>query len=146
MEIDNYDAVGLAAPQIGIDLKIACVQVTPSQVRQQDYENIKKFGIEAVTKTVLINPTYKVIDDEKILMKEGCLSVHVCEALVPRFKEIIVNFFDKNGNQKSWQAKNWTGRILQHEISHLNGKLFVDEMVPNTLMFYYYLCQNAQYG
>lgn len=144
--IDNYDAVGLAAPQVGIDLKIACVQVTATQLQSHAYENIKEFGMEPVPKTVLINPTLEVINNEKILMNEGCLSVHACEALVPRYKEIKAKFLDKNGEENVWHAKDWTARILQHEISHLNGKLFVDEMMPNTLKFHYWLCQNAQYG
>ena len=45
-----------------------------------------------------------------------------------------------------WHVKNYTARIVQHEIAHLNGKLFVDEMVPNTIKFYFWLCDNAKYG
>ena len=104
-----------------------------------------EFGMEPVPKRILINPNYEVVNKEEIVMNEGCLSVHACEAKVPRYKEIIAKFLNENGEEITWHAKDWTARIIQHEISHLNGKLFVDEMVPNTLKFYYWLCSDRNY-
>ena len=144
--IDKYDAIGLSAPQIGIDLKITCVQMTKKQINSWDEETIKTRQMEPIKKRILINPSYKVTNEDLIIDREGCCSMHGFSAVVPRHKEITVKFLSEDGEIIVWRAKNWTARILQHEIEHLDGKLFIDKMATDTLMFNYWKSVNNRSG
>ena len=81
--------------------------------------------MEPISKRILINPSFKVSDDTMIKEREGCCSMHGFSAIVPRSKEIVVSFLSEDGKQIVWRAKDWTARILQHEIEHLEGKVFI---------------------
>jgi peptide deformylase len=63
---------------------------------------------------------------------EGCLSVSGFSALVPRARSVRVTCLDERGREKVIQATGWYARILQHEIDHLNGMLYIDHMAPRT--------------
>ena len=104
-----HNGIGLAAPQIGI----------PKRVIIADDGN----GLIEV-----INP--KILKcDGKIVGKEGCLSVPDRIGQVKRFISVTVNGFDINGNPITIKADNLLARILQHEIDHLNGILFVEKAI-----------------
>ncbi|MGB9848155.1 MAG: peptide deformylase [Minisyncoccia bacterium] len=102
------DGVGLAANQIGVDLQIAIVE----------YQN-KSY--------TLINPKIIKLSKKMELGEEGCLSVPGCIGVVPRAKKIVVETFDKDGKKIKIKEKDMLARIIQHEIDHLNGILFVDK-------------------
>jgi len=110
-----YDApgVGLAANQIGVLKQIIVVDVSKS-------EEEKKF-------ITLINPVISE-GEGSITGEEGCLSVIDYEAMVKRFQKIHVTAQDFDGNPITFDAEDRFARIIQHEVDHLHGKLFIDRL------------------
>jgi peptide deformylase len=105
--------VGLAAPQVGVSLQLAVVDVEGDG--QQTY--------------VLINP--KITASEgRCRYKEGCLSVPGVYEQVERAERVTLQALDRHGNPYEVQAEGLLGECFQHEIDHLNGKLFVDYLSP----------------
>ena len=143
--INRYNAVGVAAPQIGVPLKITCVQLTEKQHKEYGFF-ARLTKAEPIPKQILINPTYKPLTNETMTFNEGCLSMLGFSAMVPRFKEIEVEYTKEDGELSIWRAKNYTARILQHEIDHLEGKLFVEKMKPESLAFGYWEMVNQLEG
>jgi peptide deformylase len=110
-----YDApgVGLAAPQIGVSLQLAVVDVIGDKTQQY----------------VLINP--KVVTAEgKSMYQEGCLSVPGVYDTVERATHVTVQALDRHGKPFEVSADGLLGECFQHEIDHLNGKLFIDLLSP----------------
>jgi peptide deformylase len=102
--------VGLAAPQVGISLRICVIDVRP------DGKN---------SPLVMINP--EIIEGEnKILAEEGCLSFPGMYEKVKRFDKITAEFTDLEGGRTKIKAGGFLAKAVQHEIDHLNGKLFID--------------------
>jgi len=105
--------VGLAANQVGILKQIVTINY-------ENKENNKK------AKYVLFNPSITKYSDETVVMEEGCLSLPEQYADVERPKEIVVEYVDENKKTIKKEIDGYEARILQHEIDHLSGKLFVD--------------------
>jgi len=122
---------GLAAPQIGISKKIL-VFATPSDPA------LKKFRpdwTDSMPKTIWINPSYVGVEEEGFREDyEACFSVGQIAALVPRYKKIQYEACDIHGNVCSGLAEGFLARIIQHEIDHLEGILFIDKAVPGSSM------------
>lgn len=78
--------------------------------------------------TVLINPEITKKEGEPVLDHEGCLSVRDLYGLVPRYPRIRVRALDQNGNDVRIKADGFVARVLQHEIDHTNGILFIDHI------------------
>ena len=116
--------VGLAAPQIGIPLRLFVVE--DQSEGDEDRER------ESVPLHVFINPTLEVIGDEAVGFYEGCLSVEGMAAVVSRWREVKVTGLDRTGQPIEVQWKGWPARILQHEFDHLEGVLYIDRMVTQT--------------
>jgi len=117
----GQDAVGLAAPQIGESLRLAVIGFEPTK------EQLKKNpDLEAVPKTVLINPKLNFLSKETNVEKEGCLSVSRGTVIVPRHTKIHVEFLDEKGKKIKLKARGYLARVIQHEIDHLEGKLITD--------------------
>lgn len=114
------NCAGLAAPQIGYG-KRAIVYHVP-----EGFKSFRKEVLDAIPPTVLINPEYQPIGDEKVIDWEGCFSVKGTMAEVPRYREISYQGYDPSGNRVEGTAKGFLARLLQHEIGHLNGELFTD--------------------
>ena len=81
---------------------------------------------------VLINPSITVIGSESAEFFEGCLSVAGFTAIVPRASEVRVDCLNEQAEPVVIDAKGWYARILQHEIDHLNGALYIDRMYPRS--------------
>lgn len=112
-----YDApgIGLAAPQVGKSIKLIVVDTST------DPENKSSMA--------LVNP--KIIEHEGSQVdEEGCLSVRELTSKVTRYKEIRVAYSDPQGNSMELTAENRFAVVLQHEIDHLNGILFIDHLSP----------------
>lgn len=105
--------VGLAANQIGILKKIVTVRI-------QDEE--KKID----NTYVLFNPKIKSYSKEKIIMEEGCLSLPKQYADIERPKSITVEYVNEKNEIIKEKKNGFEARVLQHEIDHLEGKLFID--------------------
>jgi peptide deformylase len=120
--------VGLAAPQVGLSLQLAVVEDRAEILRDLPPEQLAERERRPVPFHVLINPVIRSQADEAVDFFEGCLSVADFIALVPRAKSVKVEFLDERAEPRVVEAAGWYARILQHEIDHLNGGLYLDRM------------------
>ncbi|TFH10168.1 MAG: peptide deformylase [Candidatus Thorarchaeota archaeon] len=109
--------IGLAAPQVGISKRIIVVDVSGPYIKDQ----------------FLINPEIEQQSGEQS-RKEGCLTFPDLFLEVTRAKNVIVKYQDVKGNPNIMTADKLNAVVLQHEIDHLNGKLFIDYVKPMTLL------------
>ena len=105
--------VGLAANQIGILKQIVTIFFVDQKTKKE-------------TQYILYNPNIVSYSQEKIVMEEGCLSLPEQFAEIERPQNIVVEYLDENNKQIKKEVSGVESRILQHEIDHLSGKLFVD--------------------
>lgn len=124
-----YDApgVGLAAPQVGLPLQLAVLEDRAEVLQTLPSELLQERERRPVPFQVIINPTLSV-EGETIEFFEGCLSVAGFSALVPRASRVRVDCLNEHGQRISIHATGWHARILQHEIDHLHGILYIDRM------------------
>ncbi len=121
--------VGLAAPQVGLSLQMAVIEDRKEYYKEVSAEQLKLRERRPVPFHVLINPRIQSAKDDQIVeFFEGCLSLPGFFALVPRSRSVRVECLDHRGNCKSIEASGWYARILQHEIDHLHGNLYIDRM------------------
>lgn len=122
--LDEVPGVALAAPQIGILKQII---VTGYKPKKED-----DIGVPEMT---LINPKITEISSDIEELEEGCLSVMEPEmrGQVSRAKKVKIKALNEKGKEIEVKAEGFLARILQHEIDHLNGKLFLDRVDPTTL-------------
>lgn len=126
--------VGLAAPQIGIPLQIAVVEDRAEYHKKLSPAQLLERKRKPIPFHVLINPRIVARDATVDEFFEGCLSVTGFAAIVPRARAVSVEYIDEHAESKSVEAAGWYARILQHEIDHLNGMLYVDRMRNRTFM------------
>ncbi|KVI06029.1 Formylmethionine deformylase [Cynara cardunculus var. scolymus] len=119
--------VGLAAPQIGIPLKIIVLEDTKEYIAHVPEEENKAQDRRPFDLLVILNPKLKKKGNKSALFFEGCL-----RAMVERFLEVEVRGLDRDGKPLKVDACGWQARILQHECDHLDGTLYVDKMVKRT--------------
>ena len=105
--------VGLAANQVGILKQIITINF-------EDKENNQKSNY------ILFNPSIIKYSKETVIMEEGCLSLPEQYADIERPKDIVIEYIDENKKIVKKEVEGYEARILQHEIDHLSGKLFVD--------------------
>ncbi|HVW06226.1 MAG TPA: peptide deformylase [Vicinamibacterales bacterium] len=105
--------IGLAAPQIGVPLRVAVIDLTGG-----------KKGGELLT---LVNP--EIVEREGMQLEdEGCLSLPGFTATVPRPTRVVVRAYDRRGTPQTIDGADLLARALQHELDHLDGKLFLDRI------------------
>ena len=109
------NGAGLAAPQIGVDLRLVIFGYT---------KNVRYPEAPPVPPTVLINPVIEVLDGGQTEGWEGCLSVPGLRGVVPRFSNIRYTGFDPYGDPIDRTASGFHARVVQHEVDHLLGKLY----------------------
>ncbi len=126
--------VGLAAPQIGLGVRLAIIEDREQYHSSWSAEQLRARERVPVAFHVLINPELEVVENSEVEFFEGCLSVDGYTAEVPRYRHVRVRYLDDHGEAKSIEATGWYARILQHEIDHLNGMLYIDRMKPRTFM------------
>ncbi|KAG0715292.1 Peptide deformylase, mitochondrial [Chionoecetes opilio] len=128
----RYDSVGLAAPQIGIPLRILLLEFKPERKEEFGADIYATREMSPLPLTVLINPKMDVVDYNKVEFPESCESVRGFSALVPRYKSVSLSGVDQNGEPVKLQGKGWLARMIQHEMDHLDGKLYIDCMTAKT--------------
>ncbi len=111
----HLNGAGLAAPQIGVGLRVVIFGV---------HANSRYPDAEEVPDTVLINPVLTLLDAEMEEGWEGCLSVPGMRGVVPRFKRLRYGGFDENGRPFEREASDFHARVVQHEVDHLDGILY----------------------
>ncbi|XP_010922013.1 peptide deformylase 1A, chloroplastic [Elaeis guineensis] len=124
--------VGLAAPQIGIPLKIIVLEDTKEYISYAPKNEIEAQDRHPFDLLVIVNPKIKKRSNKTALFFEGCLSVDGFRAVVERYLEVEVSGLSRDGRPIRVDAMGWQARILQHECDHLDGTLYVDKMVPRT--------------
>lgn len=126
--------VGLAAPQIGQGIQLAVIEDRPEYTREWTAQQLAERERRPAPFHVIINPKITQLSEERVEFFEGCLSLSNLMALVPRARKIRVECLDEKGEPQVIEASGWYARILQHEIDHLHGTMYVDHMYPRTLM------------
>lgn len=125
--------VGLAAPQIGIPLQLVVIEDPLEFIQKLPPEQVEERERRQVPFHVLINPVLTISPGEAVEFFEGCLSLSGYTAIVPRARNVHVEGLNENGEPITIDAGGWYARILQHEIDHLNGVLYVDQMRTRSL-------------
>ncbi|MBL9102299.1 MAG: peptide deformylase [Myxococcales bacterium] len=124
--------VGLAAPQLGVSLRILVLEDTAERMARLTPVEIAEREREALPVRVFINPELRPIGEARRTFFEGCLSVDGWAALVERHHEVEVRGLDERGRPHAMHVRGWPARILQHEVDHLDGTLYVDRMVSRS--------------
>ncbi|MGB0908975.1 MAG: peptide deformylase [Nitrospirales bacterium] len=116
----DADGVGLAAPQVHMPHRAIVLEV--------DSQNPRYPGYSTIPLTILINPQIVEHSSETLEDWEGCLSVPDLRGCVPRWRSILVQAIDRQGGSIEFGAEGFFARVLQHEIDHLHGKVFLDRL------------------
>lgn len=114
--------VGIAAPQVGVSSRVIIIASHPNH-RYPDAPFIPPMA--------MINPRIISHSEEIIIRQEGCLSLPNQREDVPRYRDVMVEYLDRDGNYHTKEYNNFVARIIQHELDHLNGILFVDRVQIN---------------
>ncbi len=117
----NADGVGLAAPQVGLPIRLLVIDLAP--FKEQDAE----LGSFKIT---MINPEILDKSEEMEILEEGCLSIPGIHESVPRSVKIKMRYFDIDFNEHTEEFEGYKARVVQHEYDHLEGNLFTDKVSP----------------
>lgn len=117
----NAEGVGLAAPQIGLSIRLVVVDL---DILKEDHPEFAGF------QHAYINPHILEYGEEMCSMEEGCLSVPGIHENVRRPEKIHVTYLDENLQPHDEWVEGYLARVLQHECDHLEGKMFVDKISP----------------
>lgn len=115
------EGVGLAAPQIGKNIQLVVIDASP--MGENFPECIDR-------KMVIINPELTILDGEEISRAEGCLSLPGLSENVKRVEHIHLKWFDEEFQAHEEEISGFLARIIQHELDHLSGKLYIDHISP----------------
>lgn len=115
------EGVGLAAPQIGRNDRIVVIDADPMKDTHPECEG---------RKLTLINPEVEILDGEKVVRSEGCLSLPSLSENVARVEHIRLRYQDENMQQHEEEISGFLARIVQHECDHLEGMLYIDHISP----------------
>jgi peptide deformylase len=132
--MQDAPGVGLAAPQIGLPLQLAVIEDRIEYHRDIPAEQLAARRRVPTPFHVIINPQLSIANMAEIAFFEGCLSLTGFVALVPRALAVHVQCMNERGEPRVIDAEDWYARILQHEIDHLNGTLYIDRMEARSFM------------
>jgi peptide deformylase len=120
----DANGAGLAANQVGEPVRIAVIEVRPNNPRYP-YK-------PPIPLTVIVNPTLEFVDDERVDINEGCLSVPNLRGTVSRAVSVRVTYLDRDGTPHEETKRGLTAGTFQHEYDHLEGVLFLDRVTDPT--------------
>jgi peptide deformylase len=112
--------VGLAAPQVAVSQRFAVIRLS------DDEKSKEEFGDLAGKLYVVVNPEIVKASKEMVEGVEGCLSIPGYLGTVDRHEKITIDSVDRYGKPQRIKAEGWLARVFQHEIDHLDGKLYID--------------------
>jgi peptide deformylase len=124
--------VGLAAPQVAEPLQLAIIEDKAEYQANQSSAELAERERRPVKFHVLINPSIELLSPAEVSFFEGCLSLPGFVAIVPRARKVRVRALNEMGKPIEIEAEGWYARILQHEIDHLRGILYIDRMVSRS--------------
>jgi len=114
----EYNGTGLAAPQVSQPLRVVLYEIQPES---------RGKGIE-IPPTILVNPTFEILDPTETEDFEACLSVPFLAAKVPRSRKIRVKALDRTGKPLEFVADDFHARVVLHESDHLDGTVYLDRV------------------
>ena len=120
--------VGLAAPQIGVPWQLLVAEDDDQGLAHLSPESRALRGRVGLPLVAIVNPVLTPVGTETATFYEGCLSVSGWSALVTRFLEVEVTGLTPKGEPVALKLRGWPARILQHEVDHLRGTLYIDRM------------------
>jgi len=115
----NAEGVGLAAPQIGLNIRLFIIDLSCLSDENPEYADYRK---------VMINPEIVEMLGDDVSMEEGCLSLPGVSENVVRKNKVVINYLDENFVEHEEEYTGFPARVIQHEYDHLEGKLFVDRI------------------
>ncbi|NXS50639.1 DEFM protein, partial [Balaeniceps rex] len=122
-----------SAPQLGVPLRVFAAELSPARCRRYPPALRRAHRIEPFPLRLLVNPALRVLDARLVTAPEGCASLKGFSAYVPRHWAVHVSAgVDERGEPVSWEAAGWAARIIQHEMDHLDGILYIDRMDTRT--------------
>lgn len=130
----DVPGVGLAAPQIGQSKQLFIVEDKAKYHKQIPKTVLDEQGRRPVALKVFVNPSLEILEMDTNMYFEGCLSFEGYVGVVPRAKKVRISALDRNGTPISYTATGWFARILQHEMGHLNGELYIDHIQAKSLI------------
>lgn len=117
----HADGIGLAAPQIGLAIRLLVIDLAPLKEDDPDLGTFK---------VVMINPTMLEMSEEEEEASEGCLSIPGISEKVKRSEWIKIKYLDEQFNEHTDEFEGFKARVVQHEYDHLEGSLFTDHINP----------------
>lgn len=117
----HADGIGLAAPQIGLPIRVVTIGLDVLSDEYPEYKNFKR---------AYINPHIIETAGEEVVMEEGCLSVPGIHESVKRPSKIRVTYLDEQMQEHDEWVEGFLARVMQHEFDHLEGHVFVDRVSP----------------
>jgi peptide deformylase len=117
----NADGVGLAAPQVGLPIRMFVIDLIAFKEDDPELATFKK---------VMINPTITNRSENEVSAEEGCLSVPGIHESVNRPESIVVQYLDEHFEEHTEEYVGFKARVIQHEYDHLEGNLFTDKVSP----------------
>ena len=118
--MDDVSGVGLAAPQVAVSQRLIVVKLP------DDDESKEEFGDDAGVLYVVANPEIVKASKDMVEGTEACLSIPGFFGTVERHEKITVKGLDREGKPLRLKAEGWLARVFQHEIDHLDGRLYID--------------------
>ena len=119
--MDHAEGVGLAAPQVGLPIRVVVINLDVLSDDQPEYKGFRK---------AYINAHILEVGGELESMEEGCLSLPGIHETVKRGNKIRVKYLDENLEEHDEVVEGYLARVMQHEFDHLDGKVFVDHISP----------------
>lgn len=123
----HYGGIGIAAPQIGESLQVAIIEL----------KDFNRYGEKVeLSLTTFINPSIEYLSQEEQGFWEGCLSVPGLRGFVERPKKVRVTYLDEKAQKQEIVAEGFLATVLQHELDHLLGTLYIDRIKDKSLLSY----------
>ncbi|MDR0961148.1 MAG: peptide deformylase [Mediterranea sp.] len=119
--MDHADGVGLAAPQVGLPVRVVVIDLDVLSDEHPEFKGFRK---------AYINPHILETSGEEISMEEGCLSLPGIHETVKRSDRIHVSYLDEELTPHDEIVEGYLARVMQHEFDHLEGKMFIDHLSP----------------
>lgn len=142
--MQQYELLGLSAPQVGLPWRMFLIDQPLSNLDSSAENTTSKQGKSSLT--VAINPVLTVTDYNRISDVESCASVVGYSGEVPRYEKISLEALSSSGEPFHFNANGWAARVIQHEYDHIDGKIYVDKMKPDTFSFVAWEMANRKEG
>lgn len=126
--MEAYQGVGLAAPQVHLPIRLFVYELPPDVARRRK--------AKPVARGALFNARLELVGKPDVVDYEGCLSVPFLGGEVPRYPKVILRGLDQKADDAEIVMEDYAARIFQHEVDHLDGKVYLDRMPDLTTLGY----------